>query len=184
MPDRFERRGVLGARAAAAVLMACALVGSASTTGAATVADPGGCLGKREARFLELINDYRDDHGVPALAASRALNEASYLHSEDMAENDYFDHVSQDGRTPEDRMADRGYDTDTYTGENIAAGYPSAQEVFETWRESPGHNENMLSEHYRAIGIGRAVEESSTYGEYWTTDFGGEVDAAPECVAR
>src|SRR5262249_37646272 len=36
--------------------------------------------------------------------------------------------------------------------------------------------QNMLGSGFNVIGIGRAYGASSTYGWYWTTDFGGVVD--------
>lgn len=162
-------------------LGAAVLVGtSAQAADTREEPDPAACLDEQEAAFLELINDYRAENDAEPLTATKTLNVASYGHSKDMADNDYFDHESQDGRQPEDRMEEAGYDGST-TGENIAAGYPTAEEVFEVWRESEGHNENMLDEDFAAIGIGLADNDDSEYGEYWTTDFGDEVDAAPEC---
>ena len=164
----------------AALLVGPSLGTSARAADTRDKPDPAACLDEREAEFLELINDYRAENDLDPLEPSKTLNVASYGHSKDMADNDYFDHESQDGRQPEDRMADAGYEGSP-TGENIAAGYPTAEEVFEVWRESEGHNENMLDEEYAVIGIGLAENSDSEYGEYWTTDFGGAVDAAPEC---
>jgi len=42
-------------------------------------------------------------------------------------------------------------------GENIAAGNSDAWNTFVQWRESPGHNANMLTGEFTCIGIGRAV---------------------------
>lgn len=170
-----------GKRLLGGLLATVLLTGMAAGTANGTVrGDPAACLDSQEAAFLRLINDYRAQHGVGELTAVASLNRASYDHSADMAENGYFDHDSQDGRTPEDRMAEAGYDTDTSTGENIAAGYPDAEEVFQTWRDSPGHNENMLDEDFTAIGIGLATVDGSEYTEYWTTDFGGQTEQPRE----
>jgi uncharacterized protein YkwD len=43
-----------------------------------------------------------------------------------------------------------------------------------SWQNSAGHNENMLNENYRVIGIARVYSSNSTYRWYWTTDFGGQ----------
>lgn len=139
------------------------------------------CLNSEERAFLDLINAYRARNGAPKLAASRSLNAASYLHSKDMGERGYFEHASQDGRSPWDRMKAQGYPGNTAMSENVAAGQPTAQAVFESWRGSAGHNRNMLNPDMRAIGIGLASVSGSPYGEYWTTDFGGTVDEAPRC---
>ena len=44
--------------------------------------------------------------------------------------------------------------------------------LFDQWRNSSGHNKNMLNLNVRAIGIGRASKSASRYGWYWTTTFG------------
>jgi uncharacterized protein YkwD len=134
------------------------------------------CLNSTEAAFLGLINAYRAQNALGPLTATGTLNVASYDHSLDMNVNSYFSHTSQNGDSPWDRMTVAGYDYNTYKGENIAAGYATPQAVFDGWRNSPGHNANMLNEHFNAIGIGFVSE-----GHHWTTDFGGIVDAPPSC---
>jgi uncharacterized protein YkwD len=139
------------------------------------------CLDSFEQEFLGLINDYRHEHGVPTLENSAALNIASYWHSVDMGQHSFFSHTSSDGRSPFDRMDYAGYAYNTIRAENIAAGQTTAEHVFEAWRTSPGHNANMLNPHLQVIGIGRAEVPGSRHGVYWTTKFGGVVDAAPGC---
>jgi hypothetical protein len=63
--------------------------------------------------------------------------------------------------------------------ENIAAGNSTAQATFEQWRNSSGHNANMLHSNMRTIGIGRAFVAGSPYGWYWTTEFGSINDGWP-----
>jgi hypothetical protein len=74
------------------------------------------------------------------------------------------------------RVRDCGYRYNTYIGENIAAGVASAQAAFDLWKNSPGHNANMLSTNFTTIGIGREYVAGSPYGWYWTTNFGGVDD--------
>ncbi len=132
-----------------------------------------------EQTFLGLINGYRGDRGLGPLALSATLTKAAAWKSQDMANNSYFAHDDIGlGRTFIDRLRDCGYTANTWLGENIAAGNASGQEAFEQWRNSAGHNANMLNADFNAIGIGRAYSADTAYGWYWTTDFGGEVDAA------
>ncbi len=138
---------------------------------------PALALDSEETAFLSIINDYRLTNGLAALALSPTLTTASELHSQDMADQNYFSHYSLDGRSPWDRMRDAGYNYATSVGENIAAGYVTAQDVFQAWKDSPGHNAIMLSSSFRAIGIGRAYNASSYYDWYWTADFGGYDDS-------
>ena len=63
-------------------------------------------------------------------------------------------------------------------GENIAAGYGSAAEVFNGWKEEnefyagQGHRRNMLSAKFKAVGIGHVVYQGC---HYWVQEFGDRV---------
>lgn len=135
------------------------------------------CLDPEESAFLDIINDYRASYGLGSLSLSPTLTVAAELHSQDMADNNYFSHYSQDGRSPVDRVQEAGYTYSTVVGENIAGGYVTAASVFEGWRNSPGHNHTMLYPSFVVIGIGRVYNSSSHFGWYWTTDFGGYDDS-------
>jgi hypothetical protein len=128
-----------------------------------------------------LINDYRSKNGLGALTISLTLGAAAEFHSVDMAKNNYFSHTLYDGTTWKTNIANHGYPTNSYRAENIAAGYESAIKTFEQWRTSSGHNANMLSSRFNAIGIGRAYSSNSHWGYYWTTTFGSVVDTSYSC---
>ena len=70
-------------------------------------------------------------------------------------------------------MADFGYNYNTWKGENLSAGTDTATYAFELWRDSSGHNSNMLNPNFGVIGVARTYESDSTNGWYWTADFGG-----------
>lgn len=150
-----------------------------------------------ERQFLELINAYRQGNGLGTLVLSDTLSVAAERHSQDMARHGFFAHDTvassfyPAGSEPWDRMSAEGYDYDTFKGENLAAGYETAEESFEGWRSSPGHNAAMLDGNYKVMGVARVFVPGSRYGWYWTTDFGGVVDpsarvpgADPENGAR
>lgn len=134
-------------------------------------------LDAEETAFLAQINNYRAANGLGQLKVSIALTNASKWMSADMAAKNYFNHTDSQNRDPFTRMANFGYSYNTWMGENIAAGYSDAVNTFNQWKNSPGHNENMLNPNFTVIGIGRIYNSSSTYRYYWTTDFGGYVDA-------
>lgn len=137
---------------------------------------------REEIEFLQLINEYRTNNGLNSLLLSYTLTVASEKHSEDMGQYDFFAHETVKssyypvGSRHVQRVAAEGYNYNTYTGENLAGGYETAEAAFEAWRLSPGHNANMLGSSYRVIGIARVHVPDSTYKWYWTTEFGGEVD--------
>ena len=91
-----------------------------------------------------------------------------------MVRNHYFDHTSQDGRSPFDRMKAAGF-TGGAMAENIAVGYGTAAEVVEGWMNSDGHRRNILNCDYTMIGIG--YDSGQVKPEWgngsWVQNFGG-----------
>ena len=178
---RHVLRGLLG-------IAAMAMAGGGSRNGAE--AHPAGdyCAETAEQEMLRLINEYRAAKGLAKLSLGQRVGAAAQHHSADMANRDYFSHTTQGtGEGPQQRMLAHGYAADTtWWGENIYAGYGtrngvdlgSAQAAFDWWKNSPGHNANMLNARYVVIGIDRSSNPTSQYRNYWTTDFGGRGDDA------
>jgi uncharacterized protein YkwD len=175
-------RGLLGC-------VAAALAGAAPRRLARAHEVASYCADAPELEFLALINDYRAQNGLGTLSLGQHISAAAQHHSADMADRNYFSHTTlgtSDG--PDERMLAHGYPANTtWWGENIYAGYGidehgadlgSARAAFEWWKNSPGHNANMLSPNYTVIGIDRASNPTSQYRNYWTTDFGGASDQA------
>ncbi len=133
------------------------------------------CLDAEEIAFLGLINDHRAMSGLGPLSVSSSLSAASAYHSIDMAEKAYLDHTMIDGTSVQQNMQNFGYQGAAY-GENIAAGTDTAAEAMNIWRNSGEHNANMLNGSFGAIGIGRAYDDASPHGWYWTTIFGDVSD--------
>lgn len=134
-----------------------------------TIADSAVALDTQEQAFLGLINTYRAQNGRGSLTPLTSLNRAAAWHATDMVTKGYFSHNEPSGRTWSTRMTDCGYPTGGWRAENIAAGFSTAQSVFDAWKGSSGHNANMLNGNFSKIGIGK-------YGSYWTTDFGSVSD--------
>lgn len=125
-----------------------------------------------ERAFLDLINDYRRSKGEGALTLNNNLGAAANFHSRDMAKKNYFKHTLKNGDSAEQNIRRFGYTNYVAVGENIAAGYETANDVMKAWKSSPGHDRNMRSSRFTEIGIGRAHSKGSKYGWYWTTTFG------------
>ena len=169
------KRFILGGAVLAAVLTAVSLAGGPGRGATASVQ-----LDPEEQAFMVLLNDYRGQSGLGELSIDSSIQSAAEWMSTDMGEKDYFSHTDSLGRSPWDRMCDFGYCYNTWKGENIAAGYGTAEAVFDAWQNSPGHNSNMLGENYLVMGIARVYTAGSTYGYYWTNDFGGyQVEPSP-----
>ncbi|MHB1343347.1 MAG: CAP and S-layer homology domain-containing protein [Thermoleophilia bacterium] len=143
-----------------------------------------------ELAFLRLLNEHRAAAGRPALLLSDQLSGTSERHGLDMGTYDFFSHTTAvstryaTGSEFWQRLEADGYAGAGTSGENLAAGVSTAAEVFELWRDSAGHNENMIDPSvqgsriaFKEVGIARVFVPGSTYGWYWVTDFGGVLDA-------
>jgi uncharacterized protein YkwD len=171
-------RIILGAFLAAAVAVAMQVGGGGAGPAEAltncTVSSAG--LDSEEQAFLTRINNYRAQNGRSALTVSTNLSRAAAWHANDMATKFYFSHTDSLGRSVGTRVAN--CDGLPQNGENIAAGTltDTAAEAFEMWRNSSGHNANMLNGSYRQIGIARVYNANSPYKWYWVTDFSTSID--------
>jgi uncharacterized protein YkwD len=136
-------------------------------------------LDEEEQRFLALLNAHRQANGVPPVSACASLNRAAQAHSEDMRDQDYFDHSGLNGSSPSSRACDACFEScqSAGLGENIAAGNSDAEATFDQWLNSPGHNANMLRDSYVVVGLGRATGGGS-YRAYWTNAFATGADAS------
>ena len=140
-------------------------------------------LDEEEEAFLIIINEYRAENGLGELEACHSLNRAAQGHSEDMRDQNYFSHDGLNGSNPWARACASCYELGcgpkTAMAENLAAGNADAQSTFIQWKNSPGHNKNMLKASVSYIGIGRATG-GGKYGVYWTNVFGGGFEQSCE----
>ena len=108
---------------------------------------------------------------VPALKWNALLERTALLHSQDMANRNYFDHTNPEGQQPWDRMTAQGYNWSA-AGENIAAGQRTLEEVMQGWVGSAGHCKNLMSSGFTEVGMARFDKVGTIYGVYWTQNFG------------
>ena len=105
-------------------------------------------------------------------------------HSTDLAYSDTFSHygsgtqydITGDGEPSRfyERIVANGYSNYYSVGENIAGGQESIEEVMTAWLQSPGHCANIMSDKYTEVGVAIITKEDSTYGIYWTQNFGSK----------
>jgi uncharacterized protein YkwD len=140
-----------------------------------TTAPPvsGGGTSAQERKVLDYTNQIREQQGCGPLRLDSALVEAAGKHASDMVRRHYMNHTNPDGQDPGDRIAAAGYRGSGW-GENIAAGYDSAEKVVQAWMRSDGHRKNILNCRYTTIGIGYdAGQVKPDWGPgSWVQDFG------------
>ena len=121
-----------------------------------------------EQQVVDLVNQERAAYGLAPLTLSTELCNGARLKSQDMLNNGYFSHYSPTYGSPFEMMDSLGIET-WGAAENIARGQKTAEEVMNSWMNSPGHRANILSEEYVKIGVGYA-------DGYWTQWFVGVLE--------
>jgi uncharacterized protein YkwD len=174
---------------AAVTLLAVAVVGlQASSARAVTNCTPASAWGSNRAdlaaQVVSLINQRRVGQGLSQLTISAPLTASSEWKSLHMAGNGYFGHddpAPPVARTAYQRAKDCGYGSGAW-GENIAAGYATAQSVVNGWLASPGHKANIENAGFTTTGVGVAARNGGQL--YWTQSFGtGTGGTAPSTPA-
>ncbi|WP_047984580.1 CAP domain-containing protein [Ornithinibacillus californiensis] len=116
-----------------------------------------------EQQIFDITNVIRNSFERSTLSWEEKVSEVAYLHSMDMAKNNYFSHYSQNGEGLKERLEEK----DVYyfaAGENIAAQYVDAAAAVEGWLNSEGHREALLHDDYTHLGVG-------VYRLYYTQNF-------------
>ncbi|CEG42618.1 CAP domain [Plasmopara halstedii] len=130
--------------------------------------------------MLVRINTYRARNGLCALAISKRLEAAAFLHSKDQANHCTMTHTGSNGSHLSDRIKNQGYYYST-VAENVAAGQTSVESVMTSWWNSPGHRANLLNKNVTNVGFSKVVNNNChNYATYWTQDFGVLMQAAAE----
>lgn len=121
---------------------------------------------------FDLINQKRAEHGAAPVAWSEDLARVAGVHSQNMAELNFFGHRGLDNKLVSDRADDQRLGRWRAIGENIAynRGYsdPAARTV-QLWLDSPSHRRNMLDPSWKESAIAVAVAEDGSY--YFTQVF-------------
>lgn len=111
------------------------------------------------AAYVELIrltNELRASLGVAPLKMDETFCIAACKKATDYHLNDFYDgedHAMVDGRIWKSIFTDFGISS-TARAENLARGQKTAQEMFNDWKNSPIHYENMVNPVYTRVGVG------------------------------
>jgi len=134
--------------------------------------------------------DCHDGRGVVGpsvpLTWNSILYASAYEHSTDLATSNTFSHDGS-GTTSDvtganlnkeslfnERIKAHGYVDYSIIGENIAGGQESIENAITAWLASPAHCTNIMESEFREIGVAVVVNPDSTYGIYWTQNFGAK----------
>jgi len=119
-------------------------------------------VSEMESHMLSLVNKHRSAAGLGAVGANSALADIARAHSEDMAKRGFFSHVNPDGRDPQDRARNAGWQGGVM--ENIAFssnrgdGITTTDSADVTLMNSPPHRATILNTGVAQVGIGIAYD--------------------------
>lgn len=135
-----------------------------------------------EFQLLDKINENRSDNGAGPLLFNSSLVWVARAHSQDMIDQDFFDHQSSvpgpfNGATFDERVNDYADYENTYVGECIAIkswGIDVEDTMFD-WKNSPGHWTIIIDPLFKEIGLGLLEGEhnGSPNAGLHTAVFGG-----------
>ena len=102
-------------------------------------------------RITELVNEHRAAAGLAPVTYSAKLSQAAQVRAVEIEQS--FSHTRPDGRYFSTVFAEHGI-TYRYSGENIAWGQKSPEEVVTAWMNSAGHRANILNANFKELGVG------------------------------
>ena len=134
-----------------------------------------------------MISQYRREHGLPAVKTDAKLTAVAVRQAQAMASSGIMDHDVAGSFAS--RIASANM---TPAAENIAAGTKTWADTLRIWKESAGHNKNLLLAEADSIGVAVARNENSRYKVYWAMVIGrkeakrprAEMAAGPDAGPR
>ncbi len=143
--------------------------------------------GNYEQQVVYLVNLERGKANLPPLKRANELVKAARYYATDMGRDNYFapahdcfDREANGNLVKQGDMAQRirAYYPYQVVAENIAAGYPTPEDVLAGWLNSSGHLANILNPEVWETGAGY-FEGSGDYYRYWVQDFGRRAGVYP-----
>lgn len=114
---------------------------------------------------ISLVNAERAKYNLAPLTTEKNLSAAALTRAKEIVQS--FSHTRPDGTSFSTVLKEHGISY-RISGENIAWGQRTPQEVVRGWMNSPGHRANILNERFTSIGVGYHIENGRTY---WTQLF-------------
>jgi uncharacterized protein YkwD len=98
-------------------------------------------------QLLNYINHYRETNRLKPLSVDGGLTLLAQNHTADMQRKGILSHDLF-----EERFKKSGHNSCV---ENVGWNYQSPKELFEAWKNSKGHDQNMVADDIRRAGISR-----------------------------
>lgn len=120
-------------------------------------------------QVLALVNAARAEEGLSPLELDPVLCTAASVRAQEIVGT--LSHTRPNGASCFTVLDEYGISY-MASGENIAAGQSTPEEVVTSWMNSLGHRANILSSSFQRLGVG-FMETAGGYGYYWVQLFTG-----------
>lgn len=122
--------------------------------------------------MFQLVNQIRAEYGLPPYRKLDALTDAAQKRAVEISS--FYSHTRPNSQPSYTVIKEYGMSY-SFTGENIAAGQLTPQQVVNDWMSSTmGHREAILSPDYQYMGVGYAALHGSDpqgFMYYWVQEF-------------
>lgn len=117
-------------------------------------------------QVVHLVNIEREKEGLNPLTFSQSIGKAAAIRAKEIQTS--FSHTRPNGSHFATALKEVGV---SYrgTGENIAWGQKTPEEVVKAWMNSPGHRANIMNPNFKNIGVGYERNRNKT--PYWVQLF-------------
>lgn len=111
-------------------------------------------------QVVKLVNAERAKAGLSALEMKTDITAAANVRAKEIKQ--VFSHTRPDGRSFSSALKEQGVSF-RGSGENIAWGQKTPEQVMNGWMNSEGHRANILNKNYKNIGVGYYQENGVNY---------------------
>ncbi|WP_243114500.1 CAP domain-containing protein [Agathobaculum sp. Marseille-P7918] len=122
--------------------------------------DNGTSQGDYASQVVALVNAERAKYGLSALKVDSLVQQAAQVRAAETVQS--FSHTRPNGSSFSTALTEAGVSY-TRSGENIAYGQSTPQQVVNAWMNSSGHRANILNESFTTIGVGYTVVNGTAY---------------------
>ncbi|WP_286167014.1 CAP domain-containing protein [Clostridium sp. D33t1_170424_F3] len=119
-------------------------------------------------QVVKLVNQERAKAGLAPLTLSQPVASAAQVRAKEITQS--FSHTRPDGRSFSTALTEQNVSYRS-SGENIAWGQKTPEQVMQGWMNSEGHRKNIMNAKFTSIGVGYHRNASGV--NYWTQLFIG-----------
>lgn len=117
-------------------------------------------------QVVKLVNEERAKAGLPAVKMQEDITAAANVRAKEIKQS--FSHTRPNGSSFSSVLKEQGVSF-RGSGENIAWGQKSPEQVMNGWMNSEGHRANILNKNFKNIGVGHYQDEKGV--NYWVQLF-------------